>query len=503
MARIFGDLKFILILLGGILLVVGCVSDGTNPSTTSDESSPEPKPNIVFIVVDDMRWDEFSAAGHPYLQTPAIDQLAKEGALFSNAYHVSPLCSPNRASLLTGQYPSAHGIIDNVARNRASHQLNLIAKDLQNAGYKTGHIGKWHMGNDPSPRPGYDYWSCLPGQGRTIDPIFYEEGKFDTISGYVTDVMTDKAISFIQENKQNPFFLYLGHKAIHPDLRQLDDGRADPSYPARFIPAPRHEGRYANLDFPKRKNAFDNYAEVDSQSVIGMALIQKTKPEMRIGRGDNLMDDFTRQTTIQTRAEMLLAVDEGLGRIVESLKAQGIFENTILVFTSDNGYFYGEHGLSVERRLPYEEAIKSPLIISYPSLLQGGTVIDEFVLSIDYAATFIELAGLPKKKSVQGTSLLPLFAKSSPKNWRSSFLVEYFSYENPMPWLINTDYKVIREGDYKYIHWVRYPDKNELYNLKDDPFEMHNLIADQGVQSRLKKMKAELVQLVGEAISIE
>jgi len=491
------NLKLHCLIFIGFVIFQSCAAQ--SKLTPNKIPIKDQRPNIILIVVDDMRWDEFSLAGHPYLETPNIDELAKNGVRFTNAYHANPLCSPNRASILTGQYPTIHGIRDNVAHNKASHRLDLFPKDLQQAGYQTGHIGKWHMGNDPTARPGYDYWACLPGQGRTINPIFYENGKMDTINGYVTDVMTNKAVSFIEANKENPFFLYIGHKAIHPDLRQLDNGKADPNYPARFIPAPRHERKYADKIFPKRGNAIDDYTKIDSQSVIGMTLIEKTKPEHRIGRGDNLMDDFTRQSTIQSRSEMLLAVDDGLGKIVQKLKQSGLHENTLLVFTSDNGYFYGEHGLSVERRLPYEESIKSPLIISYPKVIPEAKVINEFVLSIDYAATFIEAANLPKKPSIQGISLMPLLEKEVVKDWRTSFLVEYYSYENPMSWLINTDYKVIRSSNYKYIHWVQHPNKNELYDLVKDPLEMNNLAKETSLQTKKEALKKELIQLVAKA----
>lgn len=250
-----------------------------------------------MIVVDDLRWDELSVMGHPFLQTPNIDRLAHEGALFENAYQVVPLCSPNRASILTGQYPSRHGIIDNVARDQASHKLSLFAGELQKAGYETAHIGKWHMGNDASPRPGYDYWTCLPGQGRSIDPVLYENGQLDTIQGYVTDILTEKAVNFIQKNHERPFFLYLGHKAIHPDLRQLDNGAIDLTSKPQFTPAPRHKGRYRDATIVRSRNAINSYSQIDSQSVVGQALIEKNAPEILSTFGNALLDHFTSDET--------------------------------------------------------------------------------------------------------------------------------------------------------------------------------------------------------------
>ncbi len=469
------------------------VSCQSNPSSSQHDEIQKDygQPNIIMIVVDDMRWDEFSAYGHPFLSTPHMDRLAQEGVMFENAYQAVPLCSPNRASILTGQYPSRHGVTDNVARDKASHQLDLFAPKLQEAGYETAHVGKWHMGNDPTPRPGYDYWTCLPGQGRTINPILYEDGKLDTIQGYVTDVLTEKATRFIQKDRDKPFFLYIGHKAIHPDLKQLDNGAVDFKSNPQFIAAPRHQGQYAKADFVRRKNALDSYDHINPESVIGEALVAKQSPEVEALFGNVLMDHFTADKTIRDRSEMLLAVDEGLGKIMETLEEKGILDKTFILFTSDNGYFYGEHGLSVERRLPYEESVRTPLLVRYPPLIAANTTIPEFILSIDYAPTALMLAGAEIGSHIQGNSFVSLLEGNN-QGWRTSFMMEYYSFENPMPWLINTDYKALRMGKYKYIHWFRHQNKNELYDLENDPFEMNNLINEAGLVDKIKEMEEEL-----------
>jgi arylsulfatase A-like enzyme len=203
------------------------------------------RPNLVVVVVDDLRWDEFGAGGHPYLETPNIDRLAAEGALFTHSFHAVPLCSPNRATLLTGQFPSRHGIIDNVSRSLASHALETFPKALQSAGYRTAFLGKWHMGNDPTPRPGFDYWVAMPGQGRSINPQFFEDGGLHEVPGYTTDLLTDRAIAFIERERERPFLVYLAHKAVHPDVVQRDDGSVDPESDQGYIPAPRHEAATA------------------------------------------------------------------------------------------------------------------------------------------------------------------------------------------------------------------------------------------------------------------
>ncbi len=473
------------------ILVVGKL-----PATEAKQS----RPNVVVVVVDDLRWDEFGAAGHPYLKTPNIDRLAREGARFANAFHAVPLCSPNRASLLTGQYASRHGITDNVARNRASHNLQIFPRTLQAGGYETAFVGKWHMGNDPRPRRGFDYWVGLPGQGRTVDPELYEAGQLQTVPGYVTDVLTDRAVAFISRPRERPFLLYLSHKAIHPDLRQLDDGSADLSRLFPYIPAPRHVGEHEAMDYPRRANVITTLYDLNQQPALQRALQYRNSPELSKSFA-KIVDPGTSDNTIRRRTEMLLAVDESLGRIFETLEDQGTLEQTAVVFTSDNGYFYGEHGLSVERRLPYEESIRNPLLVRYPKITSTPVVVDALVSSIDIAPTILDLADVPIGDHVQGRSLVPLLTEQV-SNWRKSLLVEFYTYENPMPWLVDMDYRAVRTATHKYIHWIKHPNEAELYDLTSDPYEKNNRINDPTLTSIKLALQQSLQSLVLEAMGL-
>jgi N-acetylglucosamine-6-sulfatase len=465
------------------------------PDVSAETSRP---PNIVVVLVDDLRWDEFGVAGHPYAETPNIDRLAAEGARFTNAFHAVPLCSPNRASLLTGQYPSRHGIIDNVARNLASHRLQTFPRALQAAGYETGFFGKWHMGNDPTPRPGFDAWTALPGQGRTIDPVLFEDGKTHVVEGYVTDILTDRTLAFVDRDRDRPFLAILSHKAVHPDARQLDDGSVDLDVPMTYIPAPRHLGRYEDEVFPRRSNVPASLAEVESEASRS-ALELRASPEVSDVFGEDFLDPMTSEETVRRRAEMLLAVDEGLGRIMDALEARGILDETLILFTSDNGYFFGEHGFSIERRMPYDESIRSPILVRYPPSVAPGTVIDALALSIDVAPTLLELGGAEIGGHVQGRSLVPLLAgRETP--WRESVLIEFYTYEQPMPWLTTMDYRAVRTDRYKYIHWVRH--EAELYDLLDDPFETRNLVGEPGMEPVVQELRAELGRLSLEALGL-
>ncbi len=460
------------------------------------------RPNIIVIVVDDLRWDELGVAGHPFLETPNIDALAREGAYFTNAFHSVPLCSPNRACILTGQYPSRHGVIDNVARNRLSHTLPTFPRTLQSDGYETAFLGKWHMGNDPTPRPGFDYWVAIPGQGRTRNPELYEDGGIHEVPGYITDILTDRAVSFVEQARDKPFFLYIGHKAIHPDAVQLDDGSVDLTQPSRYVPAPRHQGRYEDRTFPPRPNVVEGPDALEGKPVLQRALRAKYSPEIMEEFGEEVLDPGSSHETIVRRAEMLLAVDEGLGRIVDALEQTGALDNTFILFTSDNGFFYGEHDLSLERRLPYEESIRNPLIVRYPAVVEAGSVVEGLVASVDIAPTVLEVAGAPVGDQIQGRSFLPLLLGDD-REARNAVLVEFYTYENPFPWLMDLDYRAVRTQRYKLIHWIHYPGEEELYDLAEDPFELRNLIAEPGLDRVASDMRDLLRSEVLGALGLE
>jgi N-acetylglucosamine-6-sulfatase len=452
------------------------------------------------VVVDDLRWDEFGAGGHPYLETPNIDRLAAEGVLFTNSFHAVPLCSPNRATLLTGQFPSRHGIIDNVARSLASHRLETFPRALQSSGYRTAFLGKWHMGNDPTPRPGFDYWVAMPGQGRSVNPELFEEGKLQVVEGYTTDLLTDRAIGFIERERERPFLVYLAHKAVHPDVVQRNDGSLDPESDQGYVPAPRHLGQYRDRIFPRRDRA--GVAEdLRGKPAIQQALANLPPPAD--SGHDGHAAPWTGEETIQRRAEMILAVDESLGRIMATLDSLGVLDRTVIVLTSDNGFFFGEHGLTTERRLPYEESIRNPLLMRYPPRVRAGSRRAGLVLTVDLAPTLLELSGTPIGPHIQGRSLVPLLSGATvPAGWRESVLVEFYTYENPFPHLLDMDYRAVRTARYKYIHWIKHPKMDELYDLQSDSLELRNLAGEATLAGVKNELREELGRLVLQALGL-
>jgi hypothetical protein len=239
------------------------------------------KPNLIVILIDDLRFDETSASGHPYMKTPHIDRLAREGAMFENAFHPTPLCSPNRASILTGQYASRHGIIDNVGRNVASYRLDNYHIALQALGYETAHIGKWHMGNDSNPRPGYDHWVSFKGQGQLVDPILWENGGEHRVEGYMTDILNARAVEFVKKKRKQPFALFFAHKAVHPDLAQTASGTIDAGSIGGYTLPDRHKDLYQGLTYPHRPSMLPLEQVARDKPALKMMFEMRAQPASR------------------------------------------------------------------------------------------------------------------------------------------------------------------------------------------------------------------------------
>lgn len=429
------------------------------------------RPNVVFVLVDDLRWDALGCVGHPFVKTPNVDRLAREGVLFRNAFTTTPLCSPSRGSFLTGQYVHTHGIRDNTGRGPASHKLITFPKLLHDAGYESAYVGKWHMGADSSPRPGFDRWVSFRSQGIYVDPLLNVDGKEVKATGYMTDLLTDHAVQFIKQKRTKPFVVYLAHKAVH----------------GPFTPAARHEKLYDDAQVTPPPSVLDPERSRATKPAL-TAATKGAPANLKLTDGKVSVKDFG---ILHKQLQCLAAIDEGVGKLLEALTETGKLDNTIFVFTSDNGYFWREHALG-DKRWAYEESIRIPMVVRYPKLAKGGEKRDQLVLNIDVAPTFLELAGVKVPDNVQGKSLVPVL-KSDKSEWRTSFLAEYFQdgkFVHP-PWY------AARNERWKYIH---YPEKkaDELYDLKADPHEMKNLVDDAKAQEQLKAMKQDLARLLKE-----
>lgn len=463
----------------GFVFLGLCVLGQLAMGATSAAPSSVTRPNIVFILIDDLRWDELD---YPFVQIPNIARLAREGVRFTNAFVTTPLCSPSRASFLTGQYAHAHGITDNTDRSPRSHALVTFPRLLHDEGYETAFIGKWHMGVDDTVRPGIDHWVSVRGQGNYFDPELNVNGERRRIAGYFTDLVNDFAVDFVKRKHAKPFLLYLSHKAVHPDITQHADGSVTDPGGNRFLPAVRHEKLYSDARIPHRAN----YARPPKDKP---ALLRRIGELLPLG-ASTVTDD----ETIRNRLRMLAAADEGIGALLAALEAEDELDNTLIVFTSDEGYFYGEHGLSEERRLAYEESIRIPLYVRYPKLIKAGSTLDQLVLGIDLAPTLLEIGGVAPAAAMHGRSLAPLL-RGEKIEWRKSFLVEYFS-DRVFPRVLNMGYQAVRTERWKHIHYVDLEGVDELYDLETDSFEMHNLIADPAAQPALSNLKAELETLL-------
>ncbi len=421
------------------------------------------RPNIVFVLVDDLRWDALGYAGHPFVKTPHIDRIAREGAIFENAFVTTPLCSPARGSFLTGQYVRTHGVRGNGDNAERSHKMVTFPRLLHDAGYATAYVGKWHMGTDDSPRPGFDRWVGFRGQGQYEDPPLNIDGKQVAGKGYITDLLSDYAVEFIRkQSAAKPFCVYLSHKAIH----------------GPFTPAARHASLFSEVAIRRSANAQDNLAgkPMLTRELPQAAVMKAAKKKGAVvGPGDEL---------VRNQLRCLTSIDEGLGRVLQALEETKTLENTLIIFTSDNGYFWGEHGLG-DKRAAYEESIRIPMAARHPALIKPGTRIGGMVLNIDIAPTFLAAAGLPVHQQMQGRSMLPLFSGNS-KGWREHFLCEYFMEQN---FARVASWEAVRTTRYKYIHYLDLKGMDELYDLQADSGEMKNLIGEASAKPALASMQ--------------
>ena len=412
--------------------------------------------NLVFILIDDMRFDAMGFV-NDYYQTPHLDKLAEGGMVFENCFVTTSLCSPSRASILSGQYAHTHGVLNN--STRLPEATPTFPQELQQAGYNTAFIGKWHMGgSSDAPRPGFDHWVSFRGQGQYLDQTFNVNGEHVPRTGHTTDLVADYAVEFLENAGEEPFCLYLSHKAVH----------------GMFVPPERYQGSYDGKNYPRpasMANTEENYrgkpqwVRAQRQSWHGVD-----------GMYDNKMDF---DTFTHDYPALLRAVDDSVGRVVSTLRKRGLLEDTLIIFTSDNGFQFGEHGL-IDKRTMYEASIKVPLLVHCPSLFAGGQRRSNLILNIDFAPTLLEAAGVARPESIQGDSFYGLL-DGSRSDWRDAILYEYF-WERSFPQTPTV--LGVRTEQYKLMRYHGVWDRYELYDLKADPEEMDNLLGDYQIENR-------------------
>lgn len=451
-------------------------------------ASPAPKNsgiNVVFILSDDHRYDFMSFMGKvPWLQTPNMDRMAREGAHLANAFVSTSLCSPSRASILTGQYTHHHAVVDNESAVPDSDRF--FPEYLQAAGYQTAFVGKWHMGEiTDKPRKGFDYWASFRGQGVYFGPTINVNGTEvkHSDSSYVSNILTGYALDFLEHRDKNkPFFLYLSHKAVH----------------AEFMPSPKDKGKYNGKPIPYPPSMYPpgdkhydpkypyNYSDVPDW-------VKKQRYSWHgvdfMYHGAIKFDDFYRNY-----CETLLSVDESIGEVLDYLEKNGLMDNTVVLYMGDNGFTMGEHGL-IDKRQAYEESMRVPLL-AIGKGVKPGIVVNQMIQNIDIAPTILDIAGLPEPSNMDGRSFARLLQGDSIA-WRDTIYYEYY-WERPFP-QTPTVYAV-RTDRYKFIRYQGVWDNDEFFDLVEDPHEMNNLIRnpdDQAMIARFDKSLFDWLERTG------
>ena len=458
----------------------------TGDGDSDQASSSASQLNVVFVLCDDHRYDCLSIEGHPFLETPHLDQLARDGALMSKAYVTTSLCSPSRASILTGLYAHNHRVVDNY--HPVEQSLVFFPQQMQKAGYETAFFGKWHMGGDvDDPQRGFDHWLAFKGQGtywpdghgttREVPQTTYDgfnlNGKRVPQKGYITDELTDYAIDWLKDRESDqPFFMYVSHKAVHAD----------------FVPADRHRGKYDAEPLPI---SIPSVEEMD-RGDLPMWVRNQRNSRHGADFGYNL-EGFSPEVYYRRYCESLLAVDESVGRLREALRELGLSKKTVFVYMGDNGFQFGDHGL-IDKRTAYEASARVPLIVAAEGVIPSGQRLDDVIGNIDIAPTILDATQSPALEDSDGLSFWSaLTGEQGDYTARESLLYEYY-WERNYPH--TPTLHAVLGGRWKYIRCHGLWDRDELYDLENDPQELRNLIDDPKQVDRIKKMNQQLWELL-------
>ncbi len=429
------------------------------------QRSPDNQKNVIFILSDDHRYDFMGFTGKvPFLETPAMDRMVAEGVHIENAFVSTALCSPSRASILTGRYAHNHKVVDN--QSMVPDGTTFFPQYLQQeAGYETAFIGKWHMGeHHADPRSGFDYWASFKGQGVYFNPTINFNGTEISFSdsAYISDVLTDYAIDFLESRDTNkPFFIYLSHKGVHAD----------------FKPAPRHLGIYENEEVAYPPTMFPPGHEkstLTAEEYNYEDLPEWVKEQRYSWHGVDYLyhGQISFEEFYKRYCETLLSIDESIGILIDYLEKNNLIQNTVVLYMGDNGFSFGEHGL-IDKRQAYEESMRVPML-AMGADLPAATRVSEVIQNIDVGPTIMDMAGLSKTENMDGHSFLDLLYQKK-VDWRDTVYYEYF-WERPFPQTPTVH--AVRTSKYKFIRYHGIWDINELYDIENDPYEMNNLIRD-------------------------
>ena len=480
---------------GAIVAAVAVALSQTNQGAS--------RPNIVFIMSDDHAAHAISAYGSRVNRTPNLDRLATEGMLFENVFATNSICTPSRATILTGQYSHLNGV---TVFNRFDSNRLTVATLLQQGGYHTGMIGKWHLGSDPQ---GFDRWNILPGQGVYMNPVFYTATSDTTYTGrYATDVITDLGLDFIAKRPRNkPFFLMLHHKAPHRPWEPDAAHRAP--FVDKWIPEPstfwdsyatRTDALHENEQRVAKDMSNRDLKLPPPEGLTGDSLTRwlASKPEtVTVTRGNaqvtltgEALARWKYQRYMQDYLATVQSVDDNVGRVLDYLDRNGLARNTIIIYTSDQGFFLGDHGM-FDKRFMYEESLRMPFLVRWPAVIKAGTRAKAMGLNLDFAETFLDAAGLRAPNEMQGRSLVPLMRGRTPANWRTSMYYRY--YHDPGDHNTRAHYGV-RTATHKLIYFWK-KDQWELFDLVNDPLEMNNIYGQPGQEQLTATLKVELARL--------